>query len=811
MPTNSWLLEQLRPVWKFLSTYYETYPQITEKDSLCAYYRKHNKAAPYPLTLIVVNQLITQTIRLFTLLIGREPWEYWKQAIVTWSVLNFGFISCLFFSIRTVSKVSDEEHKRSLSYQMSVRSRLWLIALFMTVVLGTSPLFLPRTNSPMEIVAIMWIAFSLYEAQICVWFVDGFVCKVVLLIAFNCVFCFISIHCGFFVGKWAPKLYIPVISSFAFLLSFDRQGKENFVLKWTLKRQKTMYEQHLEKVRDPVIILSKTNILFLNEASRTKIASNLASFWHKTGFMVTENGDSLKEAINVRLNSTTENTEVVQRKYYMHDVSSDIISYNRVLSVTLIESTFLHSEKLVSLAFHDMTEELNHEQVRVEEKYKHMLLFSLSHELRTPINIFQAFLSTSKHSMATEAEKEMHKNAKGSWWYLRNKIGDILDYAQLLSDEFAFHKIHFSLRYFVKHLHKITYCFMADRRRSVRLDFYVDDLVKDEFVGDRDRLEQVLFNLLSNAVKFTSTGTISLRVYYTRINTRSITFEVTDTGSGMAPHYLLSLFALRSNNSHATVEASRREHQAKSKGLSGLGLTVSKMLCNRMGADIKVRSELGKGSTFSFSLMGEPEEEAISVSQSLGDSRGPPKADVAEEEKASNNSPGSDEGHAADQGCKRGSPSSAPLALACDLGKPPKPFVRQRTRAGGKTSILVVDDNALNRCVVKEMVAKMGFLVSEAENGKKAVEKLGELIPDIRGGTIVVFMDIDMPIMDGIEATAEIRRTQKGAQLQIIALTAFASEEERKRCMDVGMNGFISKPLTKESLIDLFTNLKLMN
>ena len=109
------------------------------------------------------------------------------------------------------------------------------------------------------------------------------------------------------------------------------------------------------------------------------------------------------------------------------------------------------------------------------------------------------------------------------------------------------------------------------------------------------------------------------------------------------------------------------------------------------------------------------------------------------------------------------------------------------------------------------MVKKYGFHTEEADNGKKALEKLNELQTKMKDATIIVFMDVDMPVMDGIEATTEIRKLNKKPYPHIYALTAFASEAERIKCMEAGMNGFISKPLTKENLHDLLDNLHVLS
>eukprot|EP01022_Parablepharisma_sp_SALTPOND_P002720 TRINITY_DN1110_c0_g1_i2.p1 TRINITY_DN1110_c0_g1~~TRINITY_DN1110_c0_g1_i2.p1 ORF type:complete len:570 (-),score=72.14 TRINITY_DN1110_c0_g1_i2:79-1788(-) len=556
------------------------------------------------------------------------------------------------------------------------------------------------------------------------------------------------------------------------LMQFDKYYKENFILKLTLKQQKRMYEKHLEKVQDPVIITSASQLHFTNEASRNKIASTPEEFWERTAFIITENGESLNEEIKARFDSGNI-APPVQKQYFMYDTASDIIAYNRIFSTTLIESSVITGEKVVSLTFHDITEDLIKEENRVEKKYKNMLLFSLSHELRTPLNIFQLFLGEAKKLVKTQEDQEMRKDAKGAWRYLLNKINDILTYAQMLANEFVLHKSGFSLQRFVKRLQKMTYRLLGRKRNSIQLKFLISPEVRDEFVGDKERLEQVLVNFLSNAAKYTTVGEISLTIRYsqnpsyTQGSSTALVFKVSDTGCGMSPERVTALFSLRDRDS------SDHKKAKKSKGLSGLGLTVSKMLCNRMSSNIKVKSQLGKGSRFSFGL---PVTDPYT-----GDSA------VPEERTEVNTSTFY---------------SFRSKQVTARQGK-------IEDKDMHKIKVVVVDDNEFNRSVVAKMVNKMGFDTIEAENGKEGLEKVLEIQENKEVEQIIVFMDLDMPVMDGIEATVEIRKVQKDPQPYIVALTAFSSEEERDKCFEFGMNSFITKPLRKEELLDLFFRLKL--
>ncbi len=771
--------------YRFLASYYDTYPRIIEGSSLCSYYRKQNKMASVSYIIIFASVLLTQAMRYTTAVIWRESWEYWGNIFVMWILMDVSLIAGTLYGLQILSKSDQASNKRNLKYQVSASLNLQWFSLGVTAVFALVPFTLPRVGNISETTALMWVIFSILQLQVCVWLTKGLLYQIAFMIVFNWGYCWSAIYLGSFAFKNYTKFTTPVMLSVPFFIAFDRQLKENFLLRSALKRQKDMYEKHLEKVKDPVVILDRSELLFANAAAREKLCDTLTQFWEKACFIVSEAGRCLDEVVKGKLENPNVAADTVsQTKYYMHDPSEDTVTYKRILNVTEIESTSLSHQKVVSIAFHDVTEELVAEESRVESKYKNMLFFSLSHELRTPLSIFQAFLAVSKKTLRTPEEIEKRKDAKGAWRYLRNKISDILDYAQIIADEFVLHKTSISLRGFVKQLNKDTYRSLSSRRTTVKLSFTVEPGLRDELFCDRARLEQVLFNFLSNAVKFTSAGQISLAVYSAQDGgrTSAITFEVSDTGSGMSPEFVSTLFSLKTQpRSSLEGELVRMEHKTKSAGLSGLGLTVSRMICSHMGSTIRVHSVLGKGSSFSFTL---PAEEPAKLS--IEDS------DTVPEERTAVNS------------CEH-----LPLFSPQTKLRPFHRHSRSEDHTESPAVVLIVDDNELIRGVVRNMVQKQGFATVEAENGLQAISQLEQLQQSEAEKRILVFMDIDMPVMDGIEATIEIRKRDKTPRPHIVALTAFASEEERHKCLAVGMNDFVSKPVTKDGLVSLFRNLKL--
>ncbi len=407
----------------------------------------------------------------------------------------------------------------------------------------------------------------------------------------------------------------------------------------------------------------------------------------------------------------------------------------------------------------------------------------------------------------------MLREAKGAWRYLRNKINDILDYVQIISGEFALHISDFSLRRFVKYLSKTTSFLLASKLSSVGLDFSVDPGIPDLYTGDRDRLEQVLFNFLSNAAKFTDKGKIALRVSAAKQEedagsgsvAAGLVFTVADTGCGMAKETVDSLFSLAHGQGNHCLrsmtavavgpERLRKNLSASATKLSGLGLTISKMICAGMGADIAVSSELGKGAEFSFAV---PRSRRQLKRGSSVSAMGPREEEYEEDyvndldESVSPDGPTGNGKYRSYQ-LLREFPRTA--NYLGNVGSDIAPCSRRKKMA------MVVDDNDFNRYVAQEMLKKFGFETVSAENGKVALEKLRLLQRDHTEG-MLVFMDVDMPVMDGIEATVQIRKENIRPRPNIVALTAFSAESERRKCFEAGMDSFIDKPLTKERLCE---------
>jgi CheY-like chemotaxis protein/HPt (histidine-containing phosphotransfer) domain-containing protein len=250
-------------------------------------------------------------------------------------------------------------------------------------------------------------------------------------------------------------------------------------------------------------------------------------------------------------------------------------------------------------------------------------------------------------------------------------------------------------------------------------------------LGDPFRLKQVLLNLVSNSIKFTEKGgvTITCQVRPTRPGRVEVMLSVTDTGIGMEPAFLQTIFENFTQNDKTT---------ARRYGGTGLGMSICKQLVEMMGGCIEVKSQVNAGTTVTFRV---------------------------------------------------------PFSTGAEKDIPGREKPTANTSILRNCRVLLVEDNDINQLIASIILRKYGLQVTAVNNGKEAVEALAAASFD------VVLMDMQMPVMDGLEATAYIRG-HISKQVPIIALTANAIKGENERCINAGMNDYISKPFEEELLIN---------
>jgi signal transduction histidine kinase/DNA-binding NarL/FixJ family response regulator/HPt (histidine-containing phosphotransfer) domain-containing protein len=390
-----------------------------------------------------------------------------------------------------------------------------------------------------------------------------------------------------------------------------------------------------------------------------------------------------------------------------------------------------------------INEELARSKDRAEasERLEKQFLANMSHEIRTPMN---AILGMTRLLLETELltkQRDYLEAIAASADNLLVIINDILDLSKLQAGKMDFEHMPFRVRDVAEHVIEMMH-FKAEAK-NLRLVLKIDESAPDVVVGDPTRLNQVIVNLMGNAIKFTEHGAVTLSASATAIPGQEkkmmVRFGVGDTGIGIAADKIKSIFE---SFSQAETETTRKY------GGTGLGLTISRTLVELQGGHITVESELGKGSEFSFTV---PYE--VAAEEALGG-----------EAKAQSNA-----------------------AEALDA-----------TRLAG-INILLVEDNEYNQIVLADTLRNViGDMSLEiANNGLEAVALVE------RFGFDLVLMDVQMPEMDGIEATKHIRTklSRSKRDVPIIALTASVIKAELDRCIAAGMNDYVPKPFKRDELL----------
>jgi len=394
-------------------------------------------------------------------------------------------------------------------------------------------------------------------------------------------------------------------------------------------------------------------------------------------------------------------------------------------------------------------------------RYKSQFLANMSHELRTPLNsllVLARMLAQNPDGNLTAKQVEYATIIHSSGADLLQLIGDILDLTKVEAGKMDIHPERFALAGLVEDLRGVFGPLTADKRLQFSITTAPD--APAEMVTDKQRLRQILNNLLSNAVKFTEHGYVELHIGSDTPKQPGsgprVVFSVTDTGIGISSENLVSIFSAFQQGDGTT---SRRY------GGTGLGLAICREVAAQLDGEVTVRSEPGKGSTFSLYLPFTPQGPAQPR-------RGAPAARA----------------HGAGP-----HPAAAAVPDPALPVRPVPPAARHEALSGRK--VLIVDDDPRNAFVLTDVLELHGMIVAHAADGSTAISALEA------GDIDVVLMDVMMPQMDGHETTRAIRQMPRFADLPVIAVTARAMQGDRDKAIDAGATDYITKPIDVEELL----------
>ena len=388
---------------------------------------------------------------------------------------------------------------------------------------------------------------------------------------------------------------------------------------------------------------------------------------------------------------------------------------------------------------------------------KSHFLSTMSHEMRTPINVVIGMTTIGKRADTTERKDYAFDKIDSASKHLLGVINDVLDMTKIEADKLELSEIEFDFKQMIQKVLAIINFRIEENEQKFTL--YIDGRVPDYVIGDDQHLAQVLMNLLSNAVKFTpEQGDIGLAISLREEIDGICEFQfiVSDTGIGISPEQEKKLF---------TMFVQAESGISREYGGTGLGLAISKHIVELMGGRIWVESELGIGTEFLFTvkLKRSQKRKNTKAVQELGESTGDIPGEDVDKQDETILIPGEFEGR----------------------------------------RLLLAEDVAINREIVIALLEESGIIIDVAENGQEALDML-ESSPGLYD---IVFMDMEMPKMDGLTATRKIRSSPvlHNREIPIIAMTANVFQSDIDNCIAAGMNCHMGKPL---DMLEIIGNLR---